>query len=47
MQPKVVALDLSGVYDLEYTALKMLIEAEKRNRDQGILLWLSGCNHRS
>src|SRR5262249_46488091 len=28
-KPKVVAVDLSGVTDLEYTALKMLIEAEK------------------
>src|SRR5262249_52758873 len=29
-KPKVVALDLSGVFDLEYTALKALIEADKR-----------------
>ena len=42
MKPKVVALDLSGVPDLEYTALKMLTEAEKRNRDRGILFWLVG-----
>jgi hypothetical protein len=28
-KPSVVALDLSGVPDLEYTALKMLISAEK------------------
>jgi len=42
MRPKVVALDLSGVHDLEYTALKMLTEAEKRNRDHGILFWLVG-----
>jgi len=27
-KPKVVALDLSGVFDLEYTALKMLTDAE-------------------
>jgi sulfate permease, SulP family len=40
--PKVVALDLSGVSDLEYTALKMLTEAEKRNRDHGLALWLVG-----
>src|SRR5206468_4112679 len=32
-KPKVVALDLSGVPDLEYTALKMLIEVEKRERE--------------
>ena len=30
---RVVALDLSRVPDLEYTALKMLTEAEKRQRD--------------
>ena len=42
MRPEVVALDLSGVHDLEYTALKMLTEAEKRNRDHGILFWLVG-----
>jgi MFS superfamily sulfate permease-like transporter len=39
-KPKVVAIDLSAVFDLEYTALKMLIEGEKRNREQGIELWL-------
>ena len=41
-KPKVVALDLSGVNDLEYTALKMLTEAERKNRDRGIFLWLVG-----
>ena len=40
--PKVIALDLSGVSDLEYTALKMLTEAEQRNRDHGLTLWLVG-----
>jgi len=43
-QPKVVALDLSGVTDLEYTALKILVEAEKRQRERGIRLWLVGMN---
>lgn len=42
--PKVVALDLSRVPDLEYTALKMLTEAEKRQRDRGVTLWLVGLN---
>jgi anti-anti-sigma regulatory factor len=41
-RPRVVALDLSGVFDLEYTALKMLTEAEARNREQGVELWLVG-----
>jgi sulfate permease, SulP family len=42
VSPKVIALDLSGVNDLEYTALKMLTEAERKNRDRGIFLWLVG-----
>jgi high affinity sulfate transporter 1 len=42
--PKVVALHMRGVFDLEYTALKMLIEAEKRLRDGGVALWLVGLN---
>lgn len=45
-QPKIVALDLSGVPDLEYTALKMLAEGEKRQRERGVRLWLVGMNPR-
>ena len=43
-KPRVVALDLSAVFDLEYSVLKTLIEAEKRNRDKGVELWLVGLN---
>lgn len=43
-QPKVVAIDLGGVFDLEYTALKMLIGAEKRMSEKGVTLWLVGLN---
>lgn len=43
-KPKVIALDLSRVFDLEYTALKMLTEAEKRHRERGVVLWLVGLN---
>jgi sulfate permease, SulP family len=43
-KPKVVAFDLSRVFDLEYSALKMLIEAEKRQREAGVTLWLVGLN---
>jgi len=42
--PRVVALDLGGVFDLEYTALKMLTEAEKRERAAGVMVWLVGLN---
>jgi high affinity sulfate transporter 1 len=41
-KPRVVAFDLSGVFDLEYTAMKALTDAEKRSRDSGVLLWLVG-----
>ena len=41
-KPKVVVLDLSGVFDLEYSALKMLTEGEKRQREAGVQLWLVG-----
>ncbi len=43
-KPRVVVLDLSGVPDLEFTALKMLTEAEKRQREHGVSLWLVGLN---
>jgi high affinity sulfate transporter 1 len=42
MEPKVVAIDLSGIVDIEYTALKMLTDGEKRQREQGRQLWLVG-----
>ena len=41
-QPRVVVLDLSGVFDVEYTVLKMLAEAEERLTARGITVWLVG-----
>jgi MFS superfamily sulfate permease-like transporter len=41
---RVVALDMSAVFDLEYTALKMLTEAERRGRENGMELWLVDLN---
>jgi len=43
-QPKVVAIDASGVLDLEYTALKMFAQVAKKQRQDGIQLWLTGMN---
>jgi SulP family sulfate permease len=43
-KPMVVAIDMSAVPDLEYSALKTLTERERRNREQGIRLWLVGMN---
>ena len=42
--PRVVVLDLSAVFDIEYTALKMLTAAEKKARDDGKILCLTGLN---
>ena len=42
--PRVVGIDFSGVPDLEYTALKLLTQAEKRLREQHVALWLVGLN---
>ncbi len=41
-RPNVVVLDMSAVFDLEYTALKMLTQGEKQVREQGVELWLVG-----
>ncbi|HEY7184969.1 MAG TPA: SulP family inorganic anion transporter [Vicinamibacterales bacterium] len=43
-KPRVVVLDCSAIPDLEYTALKMLNEAEKKMQQSGISLWLAGLN---
>ena len=43
-QPKVVAVDASGVLDLEYTALKMFAQVAKRQSQDGVQLWLIGMN---
>jgi MFS superfamily sulfate permease-like transporter len=33
---------MRGVFDLEYTALKALTEAEERMRQRGVSVWLVG-----
>jgi len=43
-KPKVIILDLSAVFDLEYTALKMLIEGEQNMKELGIEVCLVGLN---
>ena len=43
-QPRVVAVDMSGVPDIEYSALQMLIEGEHRIAERGMTLWLAGLN---
>ncbi|EEF27086.1 sulfate transporter, putative [Ricinus communis] len=41
-KPKVLLLDCRALFDIEYTALKMLGEAEERARNDGVMLWLAG-----
>jgi high affinity sulfate transporter 1 len=40
--PRVVVLDLRSVFDIEYTALRMMNDAEKRLRQAGVTLWMTG-----
>jgi SulP family sulfate permease len=42
--PQVVLLDCSAMPGIEYTALKMLVEAEERLRGEGTELWLAALN---
>ena len=42
--PNVLALDMSRVPDIEYTALQMLIEGERRMTKDGIKVWLTALN---
>jgi len=40
-QPRVVALDMSRVFDIEYSALQMLAEGERRATESGAIFWLA------
>lgn len=42
--PRVLALDLSRVPDIEYSALQALMEGEQRATEHGTLVWLAGMN---
>jgi high affinity sulfate transporter 1 len=43
-RPKVLALDMSRVPDIEYSALKMLMEGEQRMTEEGVTIWLAALN---
>jgi SulP family sulfate permease len=43
-KPSVVVIDCSALIDIEYTALKMLTEAEEKLLADGIALWLAALN---
>ena len=39
-----MALDMSRVPDIEYSALQVLMEGEKRTTEGGVVVWLVGLN---
>jgi MFS superfamily sulfate permease-like transporter len=43
-RPRVLALDMSRVPDIEYSALQALVEGEKRLTENGTVVWLVGLN---
>jgi SulP family sulfate permease len=43
-KPRVLALDMSRVPDLEYSALQALIDGEKRLTESGVEVWLAALN---
>jgi len=43
-RPAIIAFDCSAIPDIEYSALKVLIEAEERLRERGVLMWLVRLN---
>ena len=43
-KPRVVALDMSRVPDIEYSALQALMEGETRATERGATVWLVGLN---
>jgi anti-anti-sigma factor len=43
-KPRVIALDMSRVPDIEYSALQALMEGEERATDRGAIVWLVGLN---
>jgi high affinity sulfate transporter 1 len=43
-KPTVVALDMSRVPDIEYSALQMLADGERRFTDAGVTVWIAAAN---
>jgi SulP family sulfate permease len=43
-KPRVLALDMSRVPDIEYSALQALMQGEKRATEHGAVFWLVGLN---
>ncbi|MCJ7824137.1 MAG: SulP family inorganic anion transporter, partial [Anaerolineales bacterium] len=46
-QPQVLLLDCSAIPDIEYTAMKLLIDTEEKLKEAGTALWLAALNPRA
>lgn len=44
LKPTALIIDCSSIIDIEYTALKMLAEAEEKLQGSGVTLWLAALN---
>jgi MFS superfamily sulfate permease-like transporter len=42
--PRVLAMDMSRVPDIEFSALQMMMESEQRATERGAVVWLTGLN---
>jgi MFS superfamily sulfate permease-like transporter len=43
-KPRVLVVDMSRVPDVEFSALQMMMESEKRATERGAVVWLAGLN---
>lgn len=43
-KPGVLMLDFSRVFDIEYSALQMMVDGERRFAEEGVAIWLAGLN---
>ena len=43
-KPRVLAIDMSRVPDIEYSALQAMVEADQRASERGAVVWLVGLN---
>jgi MFS superfamily sulfate permease-like transporter len=43
-KPRVLVLDLSRVFDIEYSALQMMMDGERRYAEEGVVVWLAVLN---
>ena len=46
-KPQVLLMDLSAVPDIEYTALKLLMNLDEKVREAGMTLWLAALNQKA